>query len=204
MKILIYISIPVISALIGWLTNFIAVKMIFRPRKEIRFLGLKIIGLLPKRKNDLAKKIADTVERELISHRDIKNIIQSEEFHLKTVDVIKSRIDEFLCNKVYSNPLLTMFVSPDVTSRLTETIMAELEKEIPGVINSLFETVESKLNFKKVIEDKIQAFEMNKLESIVYSIASRELKAIEYLGGALGFVVGLIQLALITLGAIYA
>ncbi|HLV30697.1 MAG TPA: DUF445 family protein [Chitinispirillaceae bacterium] len=204
MKILIFISIPLISALIGWLTNFIAVKMIFRPRKEIRFLGIRIIGLLPKRKNDLAKKIADTVERELISHNDIKTIIQSEEFHLKTANVIKTRIDEFLCSKVYSSPLLTMFVSPDVTSRLTETVMVELEKEIPVVINSLFEAVESKLDFKKVIEDKIQAFEMNKLESIVYSIASRELKAIEYLGGALGFVVGLIQLAIISLGAVYA
>lgn len=204
MKLLIFISIPLISALIGWLTNYIAVKMIFRPRKEIRFLGIRIIGLLPKRKKDLARKIADTVERELISHKDIKTIIQSEEFHLKTVDVIKNRIDEFLCSKVYSSPLLTMFVSPDVTSRLTETVMVELEKEIPVVINSLFEAVESKLDFKKVIEEKIQAFEMNKLESIVYSIASRELKAIEYLGGALGFIVGLIQLAIISLGAVYA
>lgn len=200
MNLLILISIPVISALIGWLTNFIAVKMIFRPRKEINFLGIKIIGLLPKRKNDLAKKIAETVERELISHKDIKAIVQSEEFHTKTVDVLRSKIDEFLCSKVYSNPLLTMFVSPETTSRLTDTIMYELEKEIPTVINSLFESVESKLDFKKIIEEKIQAFEMSKLETIVYAIASRELKAIEYLGGALGFIVGLVQLAIIFLG----
>ena len=58
--------------------------------------------------------------------------------------------------------------------------MEELQKEIPGTIDSLFETVESRLDFRKIVYDKIKDFEVSKLESIVFSIASRELKAIEY------------------------
>ncbi|NLE00249.1 MAG: DUF445 family protein [Fibrobacter sp.] len=204
MRIFLYCSIPVISALIGWLTNYVAVKMIFRPRKVINILGIKIIGLIPKRRQDLAEKIAETVERELISHRDIMAIVQSDDFHVEIGKAIKGKIDSFIESKLSANPLLSMFLSPEITNRLTDTLMEELQKEIPGVIESLFQNVESKLDFRKIIQSKIEAFDINKLESIIFTIASKELKAIEYLGGVLGFIVGLIQLALILIGDLHA
>jgi uncharacterized membrane protein YheB (UPF0754 family) len=203
MKILALISIPVISALIGWITNYIAVKMIFRPKNEIRILGLRIQGLIPKRKQDLAIKIAHTVEKELISHRDIKEVLKSEDFHLHTSDVIRQKIEGFIQSKTAGNPLIAMFVTPEITSRLSSMIMEELQKEIPGVIDSILEKVESKIDFREIIQKKIEQFDPSKLESIVYNIASQELKAIEILGGVLGFIVGLIQLLLMIAGDIY-
>lgn len=200
MQIITFCLIPVISAFIGWLTNYVAVKMIFRPRREIRILGFRIIGLIPKRKSDLAVKIAETVEKELISHKDILAIIQTEDFHLQIGNVIRSRIDNLIQGKIASNPLIAMFVTPDVTSKLTDTVMDELNKEIPSVIDTLFQSVESKIDFKKIIKQKIEGFDLTKLESIIYSIASKELKAIEIFGGILGFVVGLAQVAIIIAG----
>lgn len=200
MKILIYLSIPVITGFIGWITNYIAVKMIFRPRKEIRILGISIIGLIPKRKHDLAIKIADTIEKELISHKDIREVLQHEDFHLHTGEVIKKKIDLFIAEKLAGNPLLAMFVTPELSQKFSVMIMDELQKEIPGLIDSLFETVEKKIDFRKIIKEKIDGFDLGKLEQIIYAISSRELKAIEILGGALGFVVGLVQMIIIIAG----
>lgn len=203
MKIIVLLFIPVISALIGWITNFIAVRMIFRPRNEIRFLGVRIQGLIPKRKQDLAVKIAHTVEKELISHKDIKEALKSEDFHLQTSDVIREKIEDFITAKASSNPLVGMFITPEITSRLSATFMEELQNEIPAVMDSLLEKVEAKIDFREIIQKKIEQFDPSKLESIVYAIASKELKAIEILGGVLGFVVGLIQLLLVLTGGIY-
>jgi len=195
--------IPIISALIGWFTNYIAVKMIFRPRREVRFLGIRWQGLIPKRKQDMAIKIAETVEKELISHRDIREIVQSTDFHHQTSQVIKTQIDDFILEKVASNPLLGMFLSPEVTERLSVMLMEELQKKIPHAIDSLFESIESKIDFREIIRSKIEGFDLARLESIVYSIASRELKSIEVLGGVLGFVVGLVQVAILIIGNVY-
>lgn len=203
MKIIALLFIPVISALIGWITNFIAVRMIFRPRNEIHFLWFRIQGLIPKRKQDLAVRIAHTVEKELISHRDIKEILKSQDFHLQTSDVIRQKIEDFITTKASANPLVAMFITPEITSRLSATFMEELQKEIPGVIDSILEKAESKIDFREIIQKKIEQFDPSKLESIVYTIASKELKAIEFLGGVLGFIVGLIQLLLIFAGDIY-
>lgn len=200
MRILLYCSLPFITALIGWFTNYLAVKMIFRPRRELRIAGFSIIGLIPKRKHDLAVKIADTIEKELISHRDIREILQSEDFHLQTGYVIKQRIDDFIDQKLSSNPLLAMFLTPEISGKLTEMLMEELQKEIPGLIDSLFESVEKKIDFRKIIQNKIDGFDLSRLESIIYAIAAKELKAIEIFGGVLGFIVGLLQLLILVAG----
>jgi uncharacterized membrane protein YheB (UPF0754 family) len=200
MKILIYCSIPIIAGLIGWLTNYIAVKMIFRPRKEINILGVKVIGLVPKRKADLAEKIAQTVEKELISHKDIRAIIQTEDFNAQMSSVLRAKIEEFIIAKIGSNSLLSMFVTTDTIAKLSLVIMDELEKQLPGIIDDMFQKVEQKLDFNIIIRDKIMSYDLSKLESIIYNIADKELKAIEYLGGVLGFVVGLIQLGIVLLG----
>ena len=108
MTILAYCSLPVIAALIGWITNYIAVKMIFRPRHEIRFAGIRIMGLIPKRKHDLAIKIAETIEKELISHNDIRAILLSEDFHSHAGDLINPRQTRFTATQL----LKTRFVWP--------------------------------------------------------------------------------------------
>jgi uncharacterized membrane protein YheB (UPF0754 family) len=74
----------------------------------------------------------------------------------------------------------------------------------PGLIDSLFTAVEEKIDFRKIIQAKIEEFDVSRLESIIYGIASRELKAIEILGGVLGFVVGFIQLGIVFLGGSHA
>jgi uncharacterized membrane protein YheB (UPF0754 family) len=200
MTILVYCSLPVIAALIGWITNYIAVKMIFRPRHEIRFAGIRIMGLIPKRKHDLAIKIAETIEKELISHKDIRAILQSEDFHLHAGDLIKKKIDSFITEKLGNNRLLALFITPEVSGKFSTMIMEELQKEIPALIDSLFESVEQKIDFRKIIQGKIDDFDISRLESIIYAIASKELKAIEILGGVLGFIVGLVQLFIVLLG----
>ncbi len=202
MQIILYCLIPVISAFIGWITNYFAVKMIFRPRREINILGLHIIGLIPKRKMDLAAKIAQTVETELISHRDIRAIIQTEEFHLQIGSVIKKKIDSLIQSRLASNPLISMFITPEIIAKLSDTLMDELNREIPGVIDTLFQNVESRINFQNIIKKKIEGFDLIKLESIIYSIASKELKAIEIFGGVLGFLVGLVQLIIVSVGGL--
>ncbi len=46
-------------------------------------------------------------------------------------------------------------------------------------------------------DEWIEEFDLGTLESIVYGIASKELKMIEVLGGVLGFLIGLLQVGIL-------
>ena len=192
--------IPPISALIGWITNYIAVKMIFRPRKPIRFLGITILGLIPKRKSDLARKIGETVENELISHKDIHRVVNTPEFHEEILVSISKVIDSFIEKKLGANPLVAMMLSGEMAIQIKESLKQELRDFLPEFMENMFGKIETKLNFKEIVQDKIESFDLMKLEKIIYNIAAKELRAIEVFGGVLGFVVGLVQIAIILLG----
>lgn len=190
------IAIPLIAALIGWITNYIAVKMIFRPKDPINFLGIKIQGLVPKRQKDLAHSMGETVQRDLISHEDVTKILESDDVKNEVFGFIDIQIDKMISDFIAKNPMLGMFLNDEILGTIKQSLNQNMRTAVPEILGSLVTKVEDNLDFKKIVEDKINSFDLTKLEDIVFRIASRELKTIEYLGGILGFVVGLAQVAI--------
>ncbi len=197
--ILAYLAIVLVSALIGWFTNHLAVKMIFRPRKPVRILWFRFIGLIPKRKADLARRIGETVEKELISHHDIHTVVKSARFREEILDAIVMQIEQFIYVTLGSSHLVALALSGETAAKIKQVVRKELGRTLPGIIEDLFEKVESQLDFKEIIRAKIEAFDLSQLETIIYAIAARELKAIEMIGGLLGFMIGIGQVALLVL-----
>ncbi|MBQ7152591.1 MAG: DUF445 family protein [Clostridia bacterium] len=76
LTILHYISGPLIGAAIGWLTNYLAVKMLFHPYKPWHIGKLKIPltpGIIPKRRHHLARAIGDAVQGTLLTQEDLRS-----------------------------------------------------------------------------------------------------------------------------------
>ena len=66
-----YAILPVLGMLIGWGTNWLALKMLFKPREPFGVGRYKIQGLIPSRRNDLSGTIAKTISDELLSSEDL-------------------------------------------------------------------------------------------------------------------------------------
>jgi uncharacterized membrane protein YheB (UPF0754 family) len=61
---------PLVGAIIGYITNAVAVKMLFRPLKQLRVFGIPLPftpGILPRQRHKLAQSIGGMVERELLT-----------------------------------------------------------------------------------------------------------------------------------------
>ena len=77
-----------IGGFIGWITNLIAIKLLFRPYREVNILGIKFQGVIPKRKKALAENIAKMIDEELISIKDITKIINSMEIETEIEKIV--------------------------------------------------------------------------------------------------------------------
>lgn len=89
-----YVSGPIIGAIIGYITNFIAVKMLFHPYKPIKIFGFTLPftpGIIPKRKTQLAKAISHAVSDKLFTEDDLSHILCS--------DKIKDTVSGAICDK---------------------------------------------------------------------------------------------------------
>ena len=74
---------PLVGAAIGLFTNWLAIKMLFRPLKEYRILGMRVPftpGILPRERHGIAISLGDTVARDLLTEDAISARLGSAEF----------------------------------------------------------------------------------------------------------------------------
>ncbi|MDO4691060.1 MAG: DUF445 family protein [Fusobacterium sp.] len=188
------IFIITISALIGWITNFVAIKMLFRPHREINFIFFKIQGLIPKRKHEIGEGIAETIEKELVSIRDIVEKLSDEEFFDKLDNLIDSILEKDLKLRIKEMfPFLQLFLNDKVLDEIKLAIKKIIFENKEEVVNFFSSYIEERTDFKKIIVDKISNFSLEKTEKLIFDLAKRELKHIEIIGAILGAIIGLFQ-----------
>lgn len=188
------IFIITISALIGWITNFVAIKMLFRPHREINFIFFKIQGLIPKRKHEIGEGIAETIEKELVSIRDIVEKLSDEEFFDKLDNLIDSILEKDLKLRIKEMfPFLQLFLNDKVLDEIKLTIKKIVFENKEEVVNFFSSYIEERADFKKIIVDKISNFSLEKTEKLIFDLARKELKHIEIIGAILGAIIGLFQ-----------
>lgn len=183
----------VIGALIGWLTNVIAIKLLFRPMNPIGITGTPFViqGLIPKRKAEIAKSIGEVISEELISMEAIVDQVIVDMDKKQIVDMIKEKI-LFVANEKMPAIIPSMFkglILQNVDTMITENgeaIVVELGEKLSHMAIT-------SIDISKMVEDKINAYDFIKIEEMTLKIASTELKSIEILGGVLGFLIGLLQ-----------
>ena len=183
-----------ISGAIGWITNWVAIKMLFRPHREINFGLFKIQGLIPKRKAEIGTGIASIIQNELISVKDVISNIDREEFSKRLNSLIDDVLDKNLKKKVKEKfPLLQMFftdkVAKDVGNTIKDIVMENQEK----IFEIFSNYAEENIDFEVIISDKISNLSLDKLEEIITLLANKELKHIEVIGAILGMLIGAVQ-----------
>lgn len=189
--------IPVISAFIGWVTNLIAVKMLFRPQHPVRVLGITIQGIFPKRQQAFAQKLGKLVSEELLSFDEIAKTISQPANLEKLNPLIEEHVDKFLRVKLSSEmPMISMFIGDKTIQQLKKVFMEELTGLFPVFMEQYAHQLKDQLDLERIVTEKVAAFSPVKLEEILLQIMSKEFRFVEIIGGVLGFLIGLLQVAL--------
>ena len=193
------ILLAIIGGIIGWITNKIAIKLMFRPLEPVKLplVNISLQGLIPKRRQEIAIVIGTTVEEELLSLDDIieKALEKQEVEKIKTI--LKVKIKSAVKDKL-PGIIPDMFKNM-ILSYIDEFIDDNGEEVLKDLSDSLINNIKESVSISKLVEEKINSYDMVKLEEIVTSIANKELKHIEILGGILGFMIGLLQGLLVIL-----
>lgn len=187
------IILATVGALIGWTTNVIAIKLLFRPIEPVRLplTNLTLQGLMPKRKREIAKNIGETVENELVSIEEIIDKMIEGSDKTMIIEALKKRIMELAEMKM--PPFVPSAMKGMIMSFIGDTIDENADEMINEISEKIVHEATEKVSIALIIEEKINAFPFEKLEEIILGIAKKELKHIEYLGGVIGFVIGIVQ-----------
>lgn len=185
----------ILAGLHGWLTNWLAVKLLLKPVHPINVLGFKIQGLLPRRQADLAERISDAISREFLKEEDImgflKKVDPAKAMRQLILDKWEEKVEEILA----SMPFLSMFVSKDKLERIRDKIADIFSTEAEKYTELLVQSLESKIDLRETIKRNILAFDVQRLNKIIEEIGYKEFNEIAFIGLLLGVFIGIIQAA---------
>ena len=190
---------PVIAALIGWATNFVAIKMLFHPQDPKKILGITFQGVFPKRQKQIAERLGELVANELFSIKDVAQKIEELSTHPEALEEVGKRIEKTIREKlVTAFPMLSMFLSDEMIEKVTKLFQSELEDFLRASAQGLAAKMEDSVDVKSLVEEKVRSFSSNKIEELLLGFMEQEFRFIEKIGAVLGFLIGCIQVILVT------
>lgn len=180
-----------IGGLIGYLTNMIAVKMLFRPIKPKKFLFFTFQGLLPKRKTTIAESMGETIEEAFLSKETIFESFIDDDLANDFKETLKTKIKSKILTIL--PPMLKQMFAPQIESIIEQYIELEGEQLIEELFDSLKTHGFEKLNIKELVKTRVDALDFVAFEQLVLNIVRKELRHIELIGLFLGMLIGALQ-----------
>lgn len=179
-----YVLIPLTSAFIGWISIWLAIKV--------------LVYRIPKLKPQLAEKLGHAVSNELLSFNDIEQKITHPDNIKKILPQVEQHIDEFLRQRLKEVfPMISMFIGDKTINQLKTVFMQELENLFPVVLNNYMNNLKQDLDLERIVSDKVNALSNDQIRSGLYGAISKELRLAGIMCGLLGFIIGLLQVLLI-------
>ncbi|NMP30772.1 DUF445 family protein [Thalassotalea sp. M1531] len=189
--------IPFISAFVGWLTNYLAVKMMFYP---IKFVGIKAPylgwqGLIPQKRRKMAEISVDLVLGKLLSVQELAARLEPE----KVSEAIERRLRQVLkkiINDVMQESAPTVWAALPVQGK--DLVYARVEADIPNVVEKMVRDFQDNvieiLDIKELVVEYLSDHP-TLINEIFLSAGSKEFPFIIRSGFYFGFLLGLPTMA---------
>lgn len=179
-----------IGGIIGYVTNKVAIKMLFRPINPIKIGPFTLQGVFPKRKDKMAESLAETIEKELLN----KDQIMSQIIEGINLDDLKEEITTMLIKKISDSipPMAKMFIN-----NVDELIYGFINKEggtlFEDIIDKIKDQATGGIDIHGLVKKRIDELDFVEFEKIIFGLMSKELRHIEIIGLFLGMIIGAIQ-----------
>ncbi|PTF82212.1 DUF445 domain-containing protein [Staphylococcus chromogenes] len=175
--VLIILGMTLIGALIGGVTNMIAIKMLFHPFKAYYIFGKRIPftpGLVPKRREEIASKIGRVVEEHLLTESLIREKITSEAMHTSIYNTVQQQITALQSDKVTLQSLVQDFhidLHEKTETWIKHFLNERLNKKYLEIENEQIETLVPQ-NLMHTIDEKVLQIDEVILKRARYYISS--------------------------------
>ena len=191
---------PVGGLVVGYLTNFLALKLIFRPIEPVKIGPVTVQGLFMKRQNEVSEAYSKILADELLSAEKIFDfIIETKGLDLLS-ELSRKHIDELVDNSTGSTKktFIKLAGGSQKYDRI-KTLAAKMFAEVlPSSIKGMFEYADRTLQIGHTLENRLKSLSKRDFEDVLHPIFEEDEHILIIVGAVLGLVAGFIQLAFLT------
>lgn len=188
-------TMPIMGVLVGYITNWLALQMIFKPLEPKRFfLVFKYQGLFLKRQVEVSKEFANVVANNVLNTENLIRLIFTGKGGDLLIKLVVNRAQNFVNEKMIEKaPLMPVLIGSDKLKQIKEQVAEKLIWILPDVANRIQTYLTDSLQIETTISSRLSVLPKAEFEELLHSVFKEDEYTLIALGAALGGFAGLVQ-----------
>lgn len=186
---------PVAGFLVGWVTNYVALKIIFRPLEPHSIFGWNLHGLFLKRQKEVSEVFARVIMTEILTVETIWDGILTGPLSPNFYAILRANTLVFIDRKFADiKPLVVATLGAKKYDQMTEDIVSKVANDLPLIIKDSYQYTHQAMDMETSVRERMQELSPSEFEGVLHPAFEEDEIELIALGGLLGGIVGGIQL----------
>jgi uncharacterized membrane protein YheB (UPF0754 family) len=182
---------PAFGLIVGWFTDWLALKMIFNPKEPIRIFGMEWQGLFLKRRNEVAADYGALIADEIITPRNVIEAVLSGPLSDRVFAMVRRQVQASLDrNTGLAKPLVVMTVGSGRYQEMKRTITTKVMQRLPETMSYLEDYARDSMDVRNLLIEKMQALDELQFEALIRPAFEQDEWILITVGALLGFAMG--------------
>jgi uncharacterized membrane protein YheB (UPF0754 family) len=185
---------PLFGMIVGYATNAVALKLIFRPLYPKRILGLFAFqGLFLKRQKEVAEAYAKIVDQEIVTTESMFEYVMRGPGAQKLAEIIQEHVGKVVDDTIGNTKGLVELVVGKKMEAVKNIAVYRLVQELPISVRSIFHYTHEALDIENQLNDKMQSLAPQEFEGFLRPVFQEDETTLILVGAFLGLVAGMLQ-----------
>lgn len=187
---------PLGGLVVGYLTNFLALKLIFRPIHPVKIGPFVLQGLFMKRQNEVSEEYARILSSELLTSKHIFEYAISKHGMDPIAELCRKHVNGLMDSAVGKTrrTLLQFAVGSRKYERIKHLASEMVVEALPASISGMFDYADRQLQIGTTIEHKLKSLSKLDFEDVLHPIFKEDEFTLIVVGAVLGALAGFIQM----------
>jgi uncharacterized membrane protein YheB (UPF0754 family) len=185
---------PAFGLVVGWCTDWLALKLIFNPKQPINLFGYTFQGLFLKRREEVAVDYGALIAEQVITPRKIMEAIIDGPLSDRVFALIRHEVEVALDRSAgFARPLVVVTVGSTRYRQLKRTVTAKVMERLPETLTHIEAYARETMDVRGLLVAKMQRLDERQFEALIRPAFEQDEWILIAVGAALGFVMGEVQ-----------
>uniref|UniRef100_M4B4P7 Uncharacterized protein n=1 Tax=Hyaloperonospora arabidopsidis (strain Emoy2) TaxID=559515 RepID=M4B4P7_HYAAE len=189
---------PVIGLLVGTVTNWLGLKMIFEPVNPRKYCGITFHGLFLRRQSEVAEVYGRMVARDVLNSRNIFEAILKGPYSDRLFELVYDNVQEAVDAATGTTQKIINFsIGKETYANIKEDVTNHIVEIFPDSLRHIESYATAAMDMEVTLREKLKLLTFEQFESLLHPIFEEDEWKLVVMGGVLGVVIGIVQVYLI-------
>jgi uncharacterized membrane protein YheB (UPF0754 family) len=185
---------PLFGLVVGWLTDWLALKLIFNPKRPKRFLGVEVQGLFLRRRREVAADYGGLIAEEIITPHKVIRAVLTGPMSDRVFAMVRRQVQSALDHSAgVARPLLIATVGSNRYQEMKLSIAGQVMARLPHTLRHVEEYAKQAMDVRSLLVSKMQLLSDRQFERLIRPAFEQDEWKLIVVGAVLGFLMGEFQ-----------